>query len=306
MATDNNNPFILPGLGQTGDLAQNPILASMEMMQQAWQGLAGAGSMGGSPMSPPTSIEELDRRIKDLRAVENWLRMNLSMLSSTIQGLEVQSATLSTLQSFMGNVAGAASSSTSSSSSDGPSPLEVALGIRRPGQQPAPQSEPSAPTPSAASQPASSESATTGAGSASPESGTDAAGPDTDSAYATQAAAAAQGWWNMLQQQFDTLAAATAATLESAQTAGQDAQSMATSGKAAKAPATKRSASSRKTPTKTARKTASKPAAKKATKAAAKTSSKASAKAGSAASGSAKRSAASKAGASGKGSGSKT
>ncbi|NYT75621.1 transcriptional regulator [Alcaligenaceae bacterium] len=296
MASDNNNPFILPGLGQTGDMAQNPILASMEMMRQAWQGLAGAGGIGGSPMAMPTSTEELDRRIKDLRAVENWLRMNLSMLTSTIQGLEVQSATLSTLQSFMSTATGAAHAPTAST--DGPSPLEVALGIRRPGQNPASNQEAPAVTPPTASQPAAAESATQNTETNS----ADAPQPGTDSAYAAQAASAAQGWWDMLQTQFDTLAAATAATLEGAQTASQEAQAqaMASPSKATKAPATKRSQSTRKTAkkaaTKSAGKTTPKPVAKKATKAAATSTSKTSAKAGSAVASAPKRSTAKKAG----------
>jgi hypothetical protein len=43
-------------------------------------------------------IEELDKRIKDLKSVEAWLSLNLNVLQTTIQGLEVQKATLSTLQ----------------------------------------------------------------------------------------------------------------------------------------------------------------------------------------------------------------
>ncbi len=101
MVTQNTNPFVLPGFGQSGDMAQNPMLASMEMMRQAWQGLAGSGGLDQAAMMTPMSIEDLERRIGDLRAVENWLRMNLSMLSSTIQGLEVQRSTIATLKTFM-------------------------------------------------------------------------------------------------------------------------------------------------------------------------------------------------------------
>src|SRR5690606_41950335 len=97
----NKNPFVLPGFGQGGQLGQNPILASMEMMRQAWEGLARAGAMEPGALSPVMSVEEMDKRIADLRAVENWLRMNLSMLSSTIQGLEVQRATVATIKSFV-------------------------------------------------------------------------------------------------------------------------------------------------------------------------------------------------------------
>src|SRR5690606_9564845 len=130
MATQSHNPFVLPGFGQSGEMARNPMMASMEMMRQAWQGLANAGGLDHSVMAAPMSIEDLDRRIGDLRAVENWLRMNLSMLSSTIQGLEVQRATIATLKSFMTTSAPGAGGVPPA----GPSPLEVVLGIR-PGQE---------------------------------------------------------------------------------------------------------------------------------------------------------------------------
>jgi len=98
-----NNPFVLPGLGQTGDSAGNPMMASLEMMQQAWAGLAGPGGLVQA-MPIPMSLEDLDRRIAELRTVENWLKLNQSMLSSTIQGMEVQRATIATLKSFAGAV----------------------------------------------------------------------------------------------------------------------------------------------------------------------------------------------------------
>ena len=63
-------------------------MASMEMMQKAWTSLTGPGGLAQSlPMAAPSmNTEDLERRISDLRSVENWLRMNLSMLGSTIQG----------------------------------------------------------------------------------------------------------------------------------------------------------------------------------------------------------------------------
>lgn len=51
-------------------------------------------------MVPTMDPDELDKRIKDLRAVEGWLRMNLNMLSASINTLEVQRATLATLKAF--------------------------------------------------------------------------------------------------------------------------------------------------------------------------------------------------------------
>lgn len=100
----NLNPFVLPGMGQTGEAASNPLFASMEMLRQAMSGLAQVGgAMGVSPsMAPTINPEELERRIQELKVVENWLKLNLSMLSSTIQGMEVQLATISTIRAFVG------------------------------------------------------------------------------------------------------------------------------------------------------------------------------------------------------------
>lgn len=96
------NPFVLPGMGQSGEAASNPLFASMEMMRQAMSGLATVGRLSATPsMSPTLNPEELERRIQELKVVENWLKLNLSMLSSTIQGMEVQLATISTIQAFV-------------------------------------------------------------------------------------------------------------------------------------------------------------------------------------------------------------
>ncbi|WP_369822757.1 PhaM family polyhydroxyalkanoate granule multifunctional regulatory protein [Bordetella sp. N] len=132
MTDPQNNPFILPGLGQSGDAAGNPLLASMEMMRKAWAGLMGPGGLAQvMPLAPPLNVEDLERRITELRSVESWLRLNLSMLSSTIQGLEVQRSTINTLRSFVDTV----SSQTAAGTQWGDaSPLEVVLGLK-PGPQ---------------------------------------------------------------------------------------------------------------------------------------------------------------------------
>lgn len=51
-------------------------------------------------INPTTDLDELDKRIADLKAVEQWLNVNLSMLRATIQGLEVQRGTIATIKSF--------------------------------------------------------------------------------------------------------------------------------------------------------------------------------------------------------------
>jgi hypothetical protein len=62
----------------------------------------------GSPMpqmpnlsswvAPTLSVEELQKRISDLKAVHFWLDQNAKALGATIQALEVQKMTLATLQ----------------------------------------------------------------------------------------------------------------------------------------------------------------------------------------------------------------
>ncbi|WP_028994153.1 PhaM family polyhydroxyalkanoate granule multifunctional regulatory protein [Azonexus hydrophilus] len=73
----------------------------LNFMRNMW------GNMGFSlpgMVAPTFDLEELDKRIKDMKAVEGWLRMNLSMLQMTIQGLEMQRTTVSTVQA-MGQMA---------------------------------------------------------------------------------------------------------------------------------------------------------------------------------------------------------
>ena len=66
----------------------------------ASQGFGPSLSMMSDMMAPLTNVEELDKRITDMRAVEQWLKLNLNMLQSAIQALEVQRATLATLRAF--------------------------------------------------------------------------------------------------------------------------------------------------------------------------------------------------------------
>jgi len=99
---------------------------SLDMFKTMW-GQGAAGQAGQFPFTadaskaaggfasafPGLDVEELEKRIKDLKSVENWLNLNLNILKSTIQGLEVQHATMMALKSFGDAVsaAGAAASS---------------------------------------------------------------------------------------------------------------------------------------------------------------------------------------------------
>jgi hypothetical protein len=54
----------------------------------------------GQWVAPTLSPEELDKRIQELRTVQFWLEQNARMLGATIQALEVQKMTLTTLQTM--------------------------------------------------------------------------------------------------------------------------------------------------------------------------------------------------------------
>lgn len=62
-------------------------------------GAGGAAGFGGA------DLNELDKRINELKAVEQWLSLNLNLLKTTIQGLEVQRGTLAAIQSFTESMA---------------------------------------------------------------------------------------------------------------------------------------------------------------------------------------------------------
>lgn len=68
---------------------------------------AGKAQPGGAPswVAPTLSVEELDKRITELKAVQFWLEQNGTALKATIQALEVQKMTLATLQGMNVNMA---------------------------------------------------------------------------------------------------------------------------------------------------------------------------------------------------------
>ena len=61
-------------------------------------------------VAPTISVEELEKRVEELKAVQFWLEQNSRALAATIQALEVQKMTLATLKGMnfsMGDVASA-------------------------------------------------------------------------------------------------------------------------------------------------------------------------------------------------------
>ena len=66
------------------------------LMKSAGQSLPNMGQW----IAPTLDPEELAKRIEQLRTVQFWLEQNAKLLSTTIQALEVQRMTLSTLKSM--------------------------------------------------------------------------------------------------------------------------------------------------------------------------------------------------------------
>jgi len=77
------------------------ILPGFDFLKQFAQANPAAGMPSAAQWVTPTlDPAELDKRIQDLKSVQFWLDQNAKALSATIQALEVQRMTLSTLQSM--------------------------------------------------------------------------------------------------------------------------------------------------------------------------------------------------------------
>ncbi|HEX6362605.1 MAG TPA: PhaM family polyhydroxyalkanoate granule multifunctional regulatory protein [Albitalea sp.] len=139
----------------------------------------------GQWVAPTLDPEELGKRIEELRTVQFWLEQNARMLAATVQALEVQRMTLSTLRNMNVQM----------------DDLTESLKIRMP--EPAAQ-PPAEPAPAAAPEPAPAAEA----GDDSPR-----AKPARKSRQAAAPAAAASGavdpmqWWGAITKQFTELAA---------------------------------------------------------------------------------------------------
>lgn len=96
------------------DSANDP----MNFVKNMW------GNMGFSlpgMVTPTFDVEEIEKRVKDMKAVEGWLKMNLSMLQMTIQSLEMQCVTLNAVRT-MGNMAASQPAASPAASTTKPAP----------------------------------------------------------------------------------------------------------------------------------------------------------------------------------------
>jgi hypothetical protein len=178
----------------TKSSAASPFAAmgeTLDFMQKMWgMGMPtpGNASLAGMPqrmpsmLAPTIDVDELDKRIADLRAVQQWLELNAGMLRTTIQTLEVQRATIATLKGISGAML---------------API-IGTGDAPPASRPAVPPEVTAGLAAAAAQP--------------PDTGAKAARParrrkEPDAPSPAEDALNPAAWWQTLQQQFAQIAA---------------------------------------------------------------------------------------------------
>lgn len=165
---------------------------TLDFMKNLW------GSMGVPGLTAPTlSVEELDKKINDLKAVEAWLNLNMSMLRGSIQALEVQRGTIATLKSVGASLAAAVHQGGDNKSLFDANPYASAFfqHAREAGQKAPAAATSAAPPPPPPAAPAPSATAGTAGATAAPPSAT-------DKPQADPTAGAAALWWNLLQDQF--------------------------------------------------------------------------------------------------------
>jgi len=82
----------------------DPLPDPFEFMKTLWNPM-------GLPMpgmvAPMLDIDAVEKKIADLKSVENWLNLNLNMLRLSIQGLEMQKNTLGAMKAMQGRPADA-------------------------------------------------------------------------------------------------------------------------------------------------------------------------------------------------------
>lgn len=218
------NPFQQFNIGTDN----NPLLSSMESLRKAW------ASMPNNPLAPMSplqmqSVEDLDKRITELQAVENWLSLNLSMLRNTIQALEIQRSTLNTFQAFTqmqwpSGMTGGTTGAGQDARGGTPHQEKASASAGDAAQAAAAQA--------AAAQQAAEQAAADAKAQDQKEQETDGDEAQEKTGYEAftglddQAIMqAGQAWWDLMQQQFQTLVQTTQSSAQAAQSATEQFQS---------------------------------------------------------------------------------
>jgi len=94
---------------------ETPVQDPFEFLKKLW---APMGLPMPGVVPPLLDPKEIDKRITDLKSVENWLSMNLNVLRMTIQGLEMQRATLAAFQAMQSSATGETGKSDATSAAE--------------------------------------------------------------------------------------------------------------------------------------------------------------------------------------------
>lgn len=229
---------------------------------------AGAGAMPGmaSWVAPTLSIEEIDKRIQELKSVLFWLEQNTTGLKATIQAMEVQKMTLSTLQGMNVNMADLAKAFTAKPPVTEPAASPSATDSVAACDSAPPKASMFTPKPATVAEPQPVSQPEPEAPSHAESAKTEPAKPAVDPMQ----------WWGALTQQFQGIAAAAlkdvAAEAMKTGMVAKNAKAGSTKAKASKAAAAKSAAEPSRT---AARQPATKKAAPSAAKAATRSSSQA-------------------------------
>lgn len=76
------------------------VTDTLDFVKNLWGSMSVPGISIPGMAAPTLSVDDLDKKIADLKAVESWLNVNVAMLRGTIQALEVQRGTIATLKSM--------------------------------------------------------------------------------------------------------------------------------------------------------------------------------------------------------------
>ena len=83
------------------------FVPGFDFLQNLAKGVAPTAAQMPNPanwIAPTLNVEELDKRISELKAVHFWLDQNSKALAATVQALEVQKMTLATLKGMNFNI----------------------------------------------------------------------------------------------------------------------------------------------------------------------------------------------------------
>jgi hypothetical protein len=84
----------------TDTSAFTKLVPGFDFLQSLAKNAGNALPSMGQWVAPTLNPEELEKRIEELKTVQFWLEQNARMLAATIQALEVQRMTLSTLKTM--------------------------------------------------------------------------------------------------------------------------------------------------------------------------------------------------------------